>query len=105
MRKFYSNSQYIHIDGMALVLIGRLLGKPFEKMHRVTYVDWVRPLMSFASEEGLKVLFLGSRPGVAQKAAMILKKELPQLKLEAQHGYFSTEKESKENKGTIGSSA
>jgi len=89
MQRFYQKAQIIHIDGMPLIYIGRLLDYKLQKFHRVTYVDWVRPLMKLAQDSGWRVFYLGSKPGVAQRAAKILKAEFPGLELVTQHGYFS----------------
>src|SRR5688572_6924558 len=79
MREFYSKAEKIHVDGMPLIFVGRLLGRPLRRVHRVTYVDWIRPLMAEAVRHGLRVFYLGSRPGVADRAAAILRAEFPGL--------------------------
>lgn len=101
MRKFYSKSDYVHIDGMALIFLGRLFGYELLRDHRVTYVDWVRPLMQEARDKGWKILFLGSKPGVGDKAAKFLQDEFPGLELRTHHGYFDITKDSNENKKVI----
>lgn len=88
MRDFYSQAQYLHIDGMALVLLGKLLGYPLQREHRVTYVDWVHPLMAEAERQGWRVFYLGSKPGVAARGAEILRGEFPRLQIETANGYF-----------------
>ncbi|MFM1651714.1 WecB/TagA/CpsF family glycosyltransferase [Brevibacillus sp. B_LB10_24] len=89
MRDFYAKANYVHIDGMALVFIGRLLGKPLSRDHRVTYIDWTDPLMKEAEENGYRIFFLGSKPGVADKARRILAERYPGLQMEVAHGYFN----------------
>lgn len=88
MRAFYGRATVIHIDGMPLVYWGQLLGYPLETRHRVTYVDWVRPLMAEAARRGWRVFHLGGQPGVAERATQRLRKEFPRLQLETYHGYF-----------------
>lgn len=89
MRKFYSVVDYVHIDGMALVLLGKLLKLPFKREHRVTYADWVWSLMEQAVENNWRILYLGSKPGVAERGAKILKDRYPGLDIATVHGYFS----------------
>lgn len=48
MRQFYGKAKYIHIDGMSLVFLGNLLGAHLHPIHRITYVDWIYPLMEEA---------------------------------------------------------
>lgn len=43
MHAFYAKADYTHVDGMALILLGGLLGLPLRREYRVTYADWVNP--------------------------------------------------------------
>ncbi len=88
MRRFYRQADLIHIDGMPLVFWGRLLGCPLRAQHRVTYMDWVWPLMAEAARRGWRVFYLGGKPGVAEQAAQILRARYPGLQIETRHGYF-----------------
>lgn len=91
MQKFYNKADVIHIDGMPLVWWGKLLGYPLRKDQRVTYVDWINPLMALAQAEKLRVFYLGGKPGVAERAAEILRKQYPSLQIQTRHGYFSSD--------------
>ena len=91
MRAFFAKAQVVHIDGMSLVYWARVLGYPVTKQHRVTYVDWVHPLMATAAAEGWRVFYLGGKPGVAARAAEKLRQQYPGLVLETRHGYFTPE--------------
>lgn len=93
LRAFYSKAGTIHIDGMALIFWARLLGIPLERNQRVTYADWVYPLMSEAARKGWKIFYLGSKPGTAEKAAGILQAQHPSLQICTAHGYFSMDGE------------
>lgn len=97
MKRFYAAAEYTHVDGMSLVKWGQLLGYSLCKDHRVTYVDWVRPLMRFAAENGWRVYCLGGKPGVAEKAAGVLREEISDLHIWTHHGYFDTSPNSEEN--------
>ena len=93
MRNFYEIANYVHIDGMALVFIGRLLKLPFQRVHRVTYVDWIWILIEKAVEEGWSILYLGSKEEVGNRAAEIFRDRYPDLKIATESGYFCTETE------------
>ena len=80
MRSFYAAADHIHVDGMAIIGLGRLLGVPLEREHRVTYVDWMGPLVQAAAEHGWRVFYLGSRPGVAEIGADVLVRSIPACK-------------------------
>lgn len=75
------------------------MGKPLEPEHRVTYVDWVRPLMAEAKRQGWRIFHLGGKPGVAERAAEKLRSEFPGLLLQTHHGYFDMA--GKENKDIL----
>ncbi len=87
-REFYRRADRIHIDGMPLVWFARLKGYPARREHRVTYADWVHPLMNLAVSHGFRVFHLGGRPGVGEKAAQKLVAQHPGLQIRTYHGYF-----------------
>jgi len=101
MREFYAKADYTHIDGMPLVLIGKLRGYSIEREHRVTYADWVYPLMEEAATKGWRIFYLGSKPGVAEKGATILRQKYPDLKIACAHGYIDVSEDSQDNQNTI----
>jgi N-acetylglucosaminyldiphosphoundecaprenol N-acetyl-beta-D-mannosaminyltransferase len=97
MRVFYQRAHRVHVDGMPLILLAKFLGLPLRREHRVTYADWVRPLMTEAGRRGFRIFYVGSRPGVAQRGAAVLQAEFPDLRIETHHGYFDTASGSREN--------
>jgi N-acetylglucosaminyldiphosphoundecaprenol N-acetyl-beta-D-mannosaminyltransferase len=101
MRAFYAKADYTHIDGMPLVFIGKLRGYSIEREHRVTYADWVWPLMEEAATKGWRIFYLGSKPGVAEQGADILRQKYPGLEIACAHGYIDAHKESQDNQQTI----
>jgi N-acetylglucosaminyldiphosphoundecaprenol N-acetyl-beta-D-mannosaminyltransferase len=101
MRTFYAKADYIHIDGMALVFLGRLLGLSLKREERVTYVDWTPPLMTAAAQRGWRIFYLGSKPGVAEQAAKRLQEKFPGLQIATAHGYFDARPDSEENQAIL----
>jgi len=101
MRDFYRIANYVHIDGMALVFMGKLLNLPFKKEHRVTYADWIWPLMAEKAEKKWRILYLGSKPGIAEKGASVLRDMYPNIRLATLHGYFSLELDGQENQAIL----
>ena len=101
MRAFGAKAQYMRADGMSLVLLGKFLGYPLRREHRVTYVDWVRPLMAEATQQGWRVFYLGSKPGVAELGAEILRKEFSGLQILTADGYFDATASSPENQKVL----
>jgi len=89
-RALFARATVAHIDGMMLILVGRILGLPVTREDRTTYVDWVHPLMANATAHGWRVFFVGGKPGVGDKAAAILREAHSGLIIEVAHGYFDT---------------
>ena len=61
-------------DGMPLVWMSRLLGNSLPE--KVSGSDLVPPLMQRAADHGWGVYFLGAAPGVGQRAADILQRQI-----------------------------
>src|SRR5277367_2109445 len=101
MRAFYASADHIHVDGMAIVALGRFLGKPLNREHRVTFVDWMGPLANAAAEHGWRVFYLGSRPGVAEQGANVLRRTYPGLQIETAHGFFDPDPASPDDKAVL----
>jgi N-acetylglucosaminyldiphosphoundecaprenol N-acetyl-beta-D-mannosaminyltransferase len=88
MRAFFARASLTFIDGMPLVLWARLLGFPLRREHRLTAVDWLRPLLRHAVDRKWRLFFLGAKPGVAERAAARLREEIPGLNVQTAHGFF-----------------
>ncbi|MEJ5347725.1 MAG: WecB/TagA/CpsF family glycosyltransferase [Desulfosoma sp.] len=89
-RAFCDAARIIHVDGMSLVLLAKILGVPLRTEHRTTYVDWIVPLMQAMAHRGYRVFHLGGRPGVGEKAVEVLRRAAPKLQIQTHHGYFDT---------------
>jgi N-acetylglucosaminyldiphosphoundecaprenol N-acetyl-beta-D-mannosaminyltransferase len=88
VRAFYSLAHSLHIDGMPLVALGRLYGHRLRRDQRVTFVDWIYPLMEIAARRGWKVFHVGSSQTTSVRAVEQLRHLYPSLQLEARNGYF-----------------
>ncbi len=91
MPRFYRNAKYVHVDGMGLVVLARLIGVPLSGSERVTYVDWLPLLFERAWKRNWRVFYLGSKPGVAGKAEEELRRRFTGLLIATYHGYFDIE--------------
>ena len=101
MHRFYSLARYIHIDGMSLVLLGRIFGKPVRAEHRNQYFDLLPPMAAAAEQRGWRIFYLGSRPDVAAKATQKLRLHYPGLNIVARDGYFDATKGANENRRVV----
>lgn len=93
MKAFYQLAKYVHIDGMPIVWAGKLLGYPLNRENRLTSLDWLESMFSRCKEKQWRVFFLGSAPGVAEKAAAVFQEKVPGLFIETSHGFFDMEGE------------
>lgn len=85
MRLFHDRVDYVHIDGMGVVLLGRLLGHPLGRQHRVTYLDWMKPLLNEAASRRWRVFYLGMRASICSEVQEALRREMPELDFGTAH--------------------
>jgi N-acetylglucosaminyldiphosphoundecaprenol N-acetyl-beta-D-mannosaminyltransferase len=88
LKKFYDNCDYIHIDGMPLVLICKLFGRSINRHNRITYMDWIIPLLHICDRNEWRIFYLGSKPDVAAIAIKTLKVQFHSIEFEYHSGYF-----------------
>jgi N-acetylglucosaminyldiphosphoundecaprenol N-acetyl-beta-D-mannosaminyltransferase len=100
-RAFFDAADVTHVDGMPLVPLGRMLGAPLTRAHRVTYVDWVPALMAEAERRQWRVFSLGGRPGVGEQGAAVLRARHPALEIATGHGYFDQRAGSTESEAVL----
>ncbi|MDP2721107.1 MAG: WecB/TagA/CpsF family glycosyltransferase [bacterium] len=79
LRKILNNADLSVPDGMGLVMLGRLTGRPIPE--RVTGVDLLDGLAALATEGGFDIFLLGAGEGVAERAASKLKLKYPGLRV------------------------
>jgi N-acetylglucosaminyldiphosphoundecaprenol N-acetyl-beta-D-mannosaminyltransferase len=101
MRDFYSLTDYVHIDGMPLVWLGRLFGYPFKSEHRTGYITLLPLLAEEALKRQWRIFYLGSRPSVAEISVRELRHRYPGLQIVARHGYFDATPSGKDNQGVL----
>ncbi len=87
MRRFYALNRFTHIDGMSLVMLGRLLGHPLKRMHRAAYLDWFEDFLRIAQEQSWRVYFLGGTAAVAEGVREQIRRQYPGLEFNSHHGY------------------
>ena len=82
-------------DGAGIVWAADFLGTPLKG--RVPGVAMVSALCKLSAKKDWSIFFLGSKPGVAQKAVNLLIDESPNLKIAGvEHGYFQENSEEEE---------
>lgn len=94
LTKYLNETRYNLADGIGVVWASRFYGPPLPE--RVTGTDFVDTLCGMSEEEGIRIFFLGGKPGVAETAAVRLRKAYPNCSIVGtHHGYFSTEENAK----------
>jgi N-acetylglucosaminyldiphosphoundecaprenol N-acetyl-beta-D-mannosaminyltransferase len=83
LRYLLQNADLLTADGMPLVWGARCQGVPLQG--RVAGADLVPALARRAAERGFSIYFLGGGPGVADRAAILLKEKYPELRIAGIH--------------------
>ncbi|WP_041607835.1 WecB/TagA/CpsF family glycosyltransferase [Halobacteroides halobius] len=91
LREIINSAQLIVPDGAGVILAANLLGQPLSE--RVAGIDLVKELLAQANQKDYSFYFLGSAPGVANKAKEKVLKKWPKLTIIAHHGYLDRELE------------
>jgi N-acetylglucosaminyldiphosphoundecaprenol N-acetyl-beta-D-mannosaminyltransferase len=77
-------------DGVGVVYAAKLLGRPLKE--RVPGIDFATGLMARLEADGRRLFLLGAKPGVAEQAAVNLRKTYPKLSVCGIHdGYFTSD--------------
>ncbi|GAC1340613.1 MAG: hypothetical protein NVSMB23_11120 [Myxococcales bacterium] len=71
LREAYASADLTLVEGMPVVWASRLLGTPLPE--RISGADLTPVLLARAAERGNRVYLLGAPPGVAEKAAEVLR--------------------------------
>ena len=88
-RDALNSADLVYADGTGVVLGARLWGHRLPG--RSTAADFMPELCRRCAERGIRLFFLGAKPGVAQKAAACLTEKIPDLKIAGtHHGYFNS---------------
>ncbi len=100
LRAFFNQADVVRLDGTGVRLGARLLGHSTPR--RMTWADFGWDLAEMAAHNGLTLFLLGSKSGVVEKAAAMLKDRYPDLQIVGtHHGYFDKTRDSAENQAVI----
>jgi N-acetylglucosaminyldiphosphoundecaprenol N-acetyl-beta-D-mannosaminyltransferase len=100
LRAFFNQADIVRLDGAGVRLGARLLG--YATPPRMTWADFGWDLAELAAREGLTLFLLGSKPGIAEKAAAKFKERYPNVAIVGtHHGYFDKTLDSAENQGVL----
>lgn len=101
MQEFFRRADLIQVDSTPLIAWARLVGRRSRMFHRCTYLDWRDDFWAWIDRHGLRVFFVGGRPGVADKAIEAIRADWPEVRVAAHHGYFDLKADSPENAAVV----
>ena len=78
----------VMIDGMPIIWLLKLLGRPVTRAHRTTWVDWFEDALDRAASDGLRVYVVGHTTTVLAAGLEKAAKRWPHLAIGASDGYF-----------------
>jgi len=87
LRAYYENTTVL-IDGMPIVWLYKLFGVDLSREHRITYVDFIMPMMELANDNGWRVYHLGQTADIQQDALNKIREQFPDIKIDGHDGYF-----------------
>ena len=87
LRRFYEGTTVL-IDGMPVVWLYKLAGVKLTREHRITYVDFIMPMMELARDNDWKVYHVGQNAESQQAALKVIREKVPGIQIEGHDGYF-----------------
>lgn len=95
VRDFFAQAEYVHADGMSIVLFNWLLGDgSLSQRHRLAYLDFMDRIWALADRQGWRVYLLGGSDGRNARFRDWLAAAFPAVELHARDGYFDVEADS-----------
>jgi len=87
----YSNTfrnKKVIVDGMGVLFLYKLARFKVSRDYRLTYVDFIIPMMELARDQGWRVYHIGQESEVLETALNIIREKVPGIQIAGQHGYF-----------------
>lgn len=100
LREDYQGTTVL-VDGMPLVWLMQLCKIPVTRAHRLTYVDFIMPMMHQAANEGWSVYHIGQEGSVQQRALEQIRHQCPGITIDGHDGYFDLTPHCKESLDVI----
>jgi N-acetylglucosaminyldiphosphoundecaprenol N-acetyl-beta-D-mannosaminyltransferase len=88
LQAFYDRADLVEADSRPLLMWARLTGRNSRAFHRCTYLDWREDFWEIAAAHRWRVFYLGGAPGVAEKAAGVIRKARPSATIAVRDGFF-----------------
>ena len=86
LRDRLNKADVVYCDGEGVRFGSGILGRRLPG--RMTGADWIEPLCDACAKQGISMSFIGSKPGVAERAALLLQERHAGLKISSRHHGF-----------------
>ncbi|MCW5698918.1 MAG: WecB/TagA/CpsF family glycosyltransferase [Rhodospirillales bacterium] len=86
---------------MPIIALLRLIGAQATRQERVTWVDFIWPLLQRAQIRGWRVFWVGNTPEAMRNGLAVVRSRYPTLTIDGVDGYFDTTAGSEDNRGVI----
>ena len=87
LREHYQNTTVL-VDGMPIIWLIQLCRIPVTRSHRLTYVDFIMPLMCQAAENEWQVFHVGQHTTIQDDALQRIRQQCPGIRIDGHDGYF-----------------
>lgn len=100
LQRAYDNTTVL-VDGMPVIWLMRLCGIDVNREQRLTYVDFILPMMRLARDNDWPVFHVGQDAATQQRALDVIRREVPGIRITGHHGYFDLRDDSTESLAVI----
>ena len=87
LRRDYADTTVL-VDGMPVIWLMRAFGLPVSREQRLTYVDFIMPLLRMARDADWPVFHVGQDAATQRRALERVRAELPGIRIDGHDGYF-----------------
>jgi len=96
VQKLYEGTTVL-VDGMPVIWLYNLFGAKLSREHRITYVDFIIPVMQHAADNNWKVFHVGQDEQMVTDALAVIREKVPGVEINGHHGYFEKEPQCNES--------
>lgn len=100
LREHYRDTTIL-VDGMPLIWLMKAAGIDVNRDHRLTYVDFIMPLMQLCADNGWTVFHVGQHSRVQETALERIREACPGIRIEGHDGYFDLSVEGSESLAVV----
>lgn len=96
LKQSFDNTTII-VDGMGVLFLYKLAGHKLNRDNRLTYVDFIFPMMTLARDKQWRVFHIGQDREIQQLALDRIRTHAPGIIIEGQDGFFDKQTTGQQN--------